>query len=307
MDKQNITNTGVKHIVDGKNYVVYHDTTLKNPLAGFFIKIDDMSGGKKQKLKLSDMTKNKSEKLISTLKNKAKPPPGMKLNPETGRFIKIGGPTNLKLNPKTFKDPISLATVKKTDGIKLNKTWYGRAGLRNWINSGKNTIPHSRRTFTEPEINSIFIGKNGQKIPRKNVNVNNSNNTNSNRNNNNRNLTLEYDYADDYSTVQTGGQKTFATFADFKEYINNLESEMTSEEIGGIEDLEIKITDRPGAVIKMDVKRMALLDAGGDVLNGWIDISFDITRGGQHTSVSATDMRHVTPRGLLRNLDTAIS
>lgn len=69
--------------------------------------------------------------------------------------------------PKTFKDPISLTVVKKLDGIQLNKQWYAKKGLQNWINTGKNTIPHSRRTLTPIEIDKIFTNRNGIKIPRK--------------------------------------------------------------------------------------------------------------------------------------------
>ena len=183
MADQKQLNTGVKHTVGGKNYSIFHDPSLKNPLAGFFVEIGD----KKKKIKLTDLNVEKADKLKSVLKNAAKPPPGKKVNPLTGRFIKIGGSVNLKLTPKTFQDPISLATVKKTDGIELNKTWYDKKGLREWINSGKETIPHSRRAFTEPEITRIFTAKNGQRILRK-KNVlrqdNNGSNINNNSNNN---------------------------------------------------------------------------------------------------------------------------
>jgi hypothetical protein len=151
------TNTNIKHTVDGANYAIYHDDDLKNPLAGFFIEIE----GKKKKLKLADLNSEKANKLKSLLKNAAKPPPGKKLNPLTGRFVKIGGATNTKINPKTFQDPISLTTMKKTDGVELNKVWYGKSGLREWVDSGKNTIPHSRRKLTDAEIKNVFTGKNG--------------------------------------------------------------------------------------------------------------------------------------------------
>ena len=434
-------NTNIKHTIAGKNYTIYHDPSLKNPLSGFFVKVDD----KKKKVKLTDLTAEKADRLKAVLKNSAKPPPGKKVNPLTGRFIKIGGSVNLKLNPKTFQDPISMNTVKKTDGIELNKTWYAKSGLRQWINSGKDTIPHTRRAFTNAEMEIIFTGKNGQKIPRKtnnnnynnnsnnsnnsnnnnnyntdsgsvadlaewlgyierdtpagvrrreqryqiegdaecviiaitsktrsgifkmtvviidetanterelekhsnesttefirrvvsslptrlsrasnnnnrsnnnrnnnnrsNNNRNNNNRSNNNRSNNNRNFTTEYNYADDYSTVQQGGQKTFATFEAFKTYIHGLESEMISDEVGGIENLEIKIADRPGSVLKMDVKRMASLDTGGDIVNSWIDIYFDITRGGEEVSRFATDIngRSVTASDLLRRVNRVIS
>ena len=306
-------NTGVKHTIAGKNYTIYVDKTLKNPLSGFFVKVDD----KKKKVKLTDLTAEKADKLKAVLKNAAKPPPGKKVNPLTGRFITIGGAANLKLNPKTFKDPISLATVKKTDGIELNKTWYSKTGLRQWINSGKDTIPHTRRAFTETEINAIYTGKNGQKIPRKTnsnnnnnnrYNRNNSNNNNIYENNNDRHFTTEYNYADMYE-VQEGGQKTFATFADFKEYINNLYYEMRDNDVGGVNDLEIKITDRPGSVIKMSVNRTALMDRGGNMLNDWIDIYFDITRGGEEIPRFATDidMRSVIPDDLLRRVNRVLT
>jgi hypothetical protein len=38
-------NTGVRHTLAGKNYTIYRDATLKNPLSGFFVK----DGDKKKK------------------------------------------------------------------------------------------------------------------------------------------------------------------------------------------------------------------------------------------------------------------
>ena len=110
------TSTNITHTVDGANYVIYHDDTLKNPLAGFFIEI----GGKKKKIKLVDLRTEKANKLKSLLKNAAEPPPGKKLNPLTGRFVKI----NAKRTPRTFQDTISLETMKKSDCIEFNKVLY---------------------------------------------------------------------------------------------------------------------------------------------------------------------------------------
>jgi hypothetical protein len=173
------TVTNVTHTLNGTNYVIYHDDTLKNPLAGFFIEI----GGKKKKIKLVDLRTEKANKLKSLLKNAAEPPPGKKLNPLTGRFVKI----DAKGTPRTFQDPISLETMKKSDGVELNKVWYGKQGLRDWLNSGKNTIPHSRRKLTDAEIKNVYTAKDGQQIARKRaahtspvINMRNASNNNNN-------------------------------------------------------------------------------------------------------------------------------
>lgn len=177
--------TNVTHTLDGKNYVIYHDDTLKNPLAGFFIEI----GGKKKKIKLVDLKTEKANKLKSLLKNAAVPPPGKKLNPLTGRFVKNTAQTT----PRTFQDPISLETMKKSDGVELNKVWYGKKGLRDWLNSGKNTIPHSRRALTDAELKKVYTEKDGKQVARKiaahtspvrNMNMGSASNNNNNANNN---------------------------------------------------------------------------------------------------------------------------
>jgi len=287
MTDQKQLNTGVKHTVGGKNYTIYIDKTLKNPLAGFFIEIGD----KKKKIKLTDLNVEKADKLRSVLKNAAKPPPGKKVNPLTGRFIKIGGAVNLKLTPKTFQDPISLETVKKTDGIELNRTWYDKKGLRYWINSGKETIPHSRRAFTEPEITRIFTSKNGQRILRKKdvLRNNGSNNNNSNNNNSNNNyesIEDEYRNTTDLYEIEKDGNKTFSTFADFKAYVEGLEDEMTTREIGQIIGENIKITDRPGYDIKMTALARVRLRNTRDnsyFLKTWFELYFKITKDGEIT------------------------
>jgi hypothetical protein len=45
--------------------------------------------------------------------------------------------------------------VKFENGIKLNKQWYSKSELRKWIETGKTTIPHSRREFTAAEKRKI--------------------------------------------------------------------------------------------------------------------------------------------------------
>jgi hypothetical protein len=300
------TNTNIKHTVGGTNYAIYHEDTLKNPLAGFFIEIE----GKKKKLKLADLNPEKANQLKSLLKNAAKPPPGKKLNPLTGRFVKIGGATNAKINPKTFQDPISLATMKKTDGVELNKVWYGKSGLREWVDSGKNTIPHSRRKLTDAEIKNVFTGKNGQQIAKKRASPvrSNRNNNNSNRNNNN-NFTTEFDFVDMNQNIDEGGQKNFSTFTEFKTYINRLYDEMESNEIGAIIDKKIKIADRPGVEMILNVERRGTMDARGRVLSSWIDVFVTVTRRNTNVSTSAEElninMARKTPESLLRQVNTA--
>jgi len=300
------TNTNIKHTVGGANYAIYHDDALKNPLAGFFIEIE----GKKKKLKLADLNPEKANKLKSLLKNAAKPPPGKKLNPLTGRFVKIGGATNTKINPKTFQDPISLTTMKKTDGVELNKVWYGKNGLREWVDSGKNTIPHSRRKLTDAEIQNVFTGKNGQQIAKKRTSPvrSNRNNNNSNRNNNN-NFTTEFDFIDMNQETEEGGQKTFTTFTEFKTYINNLYDDMESNEIGSITDKKIKIVDRPGVELLLNVERRGTMDASGRVLSSWIDIFITVARRNTNTTTSADElninMSRKTPESLLRQINIA--
>ena len=300
------TDTNIKHTVGGTNYAIYHEDTLKNPLAGFFIEIE----GKKKKLKLADLNPEKANKLKSLLKNAAKPPPGKKLNPLTGRFVKIGGATNAKINPKTFQDPISLATMKKTDGVELNKVWYGKSGLREWIDSGKNTIPHSRRKLTDDEIKNVFTGKNGQQIAKKRASPvrSNRNNNNSNRNNNN-NFTTEFDFVDMNQETEEGGQKNFSTFTEFKTYINRLYDEMESNEIGAIDDKKIKIADRPGVELELSADRRGTMDARGRILSSYIDISITIIRNNTSRSVPIAEqninMSRKTPESLLRQINIA--
>ena len=301
------TNTNIKHTVSGTNYEIYHDDTLKNPLAGFFIEIE----GKKKKLKLADLNPEKANKLKSLLKNAAKPPPGKKLNPLTGRFVKIGGATNAKINPKTFQDPISLTTMKKTDGVELNKVWYGKSGLREWIDSGKNTIPHSRRKLTNAEIKNVFTGKNGQQVARKHnsLNRNNNNSNNNNNHNNNNNFTTDFDYADMDQEIEEGGQKNFSTFTEFKTYINHLYDDMESNEIGSITGKKIKIADRPGVELLLNVERRGTMDASGRILSSFIDVFITVTRGDTNIATPAVElninMARKTPESLLRQVNIA--
>jgi hypothetical protein len=258
-----------KLVIDGKNREVFHDSTLKNPFAAFHYIVD----GKKKKIILADLSTEKTNMLLkATLKN-VKLPPGYKVNPTTGFFIKVGGATNLKLNPKTFTDPISMNIVKKTDGIELNKTFYAKKGLRTWINSGKNTIPHTRRQFTDKEINSIFTNKNGQKILRvmnyrKNddnesigffnydSNHNNFNQTNNNSNNENTfsedNSTTWFksDYARD-PHVLSDVADTVANANDIKEIIGNIINYMKHHDLTGINGILFQIANLPGAWVNI--------------------------------------------------------
>ena len=114
--------------------------------------------------------------------------PGKKLNPLTGRFVKNTAQTT----PRTFQDPISLETMKKSDGVELNKVWYGKKGLRDWLNSGKNTIPHSRRALTDAELKKVYTEKDGKQVARKiaahtspvrNMNMDSASNNNNANNN----------------------------------------------------------------------------------------------------------------------------
>jgi len=180
-DKQTMLKTNVK--INSKD--VFYKKGLKNPLAGFFYTID----GKKKKVLIKDIT-NKSikNKLINFANkhNSTKIPEGKMLNPETGRFVKIKGET------KTFQDPISLTRVKKSDGIFLNKTWYSKKSLQKWIESGKNTIPHSRRQLTLDEKKKIYTDKNGKIQIKMNKFITKT------TNNNNNSLTFTFDSFDDF-------------------------------------------------------------------------------------------------------------
>jgi hypothetical protein len=239
---------GVKY----KNSDVFHTSGLKNPLSGFFTKTAD---GKKQKIILANLSSNIADKLKSTLKkNNVTPPPGMKLNPKTGRFVKD---REVEKDEKTFVDPISLNKMKKTAGVELNKQWYSKNGLQKWINSGKNTIPHSRRKFTNAEMNVIFTDKKGKKIER--VVNSNSNNFNSNENyNSNDNTRWGIFNLANTLPVESGAVKTFATFEQFKEYIEGISEYLAQNDLGGLKDIKITIQSKPGVTIMLNVVNMGV-------------------------------------------------
>lgn len=56
-----------------------------------------------------------------------------------------------KFKRSVFTDPISLKTVGKSRGVRINKQWYNAKGLLRAMNQyGLNKVPHSRRPLDHP-------------------------------------------------------------------------------------------------------------------------------------------------------------
>lgn len=87
-----------------------------------------------------------------------------------------------------------------------------------------------------------------------------------------------YDLQED----DTSGDKHFATFTRFEEYIDGLEDEIETKEIGEIIDKKITITTRPNFVITMNaIPRVELLSTQTSrFLSTWVDLRFKITKDG---------------------------
>ncbi len=64
-----------------------------------------------------------------------------------------------KFKKSIFTDPISLQPVGKSRGVKLNKTWYARNTMKQWL-THSDTVPHSRRKLTMPETMGIIAAAN---------------------------------------------------------------------------------------------------------------------------------------------------
>ena len=221
---------------------VFYTTGLKNPHAGFFFKTKD---GKKEKILMKNIknegTRTKMLNMIQKYSNgKNTIPEGKVLNPKTGRYVKQ------KEETKTFKDPITLKRTKKEDGIELNKVWYAKNSLREWLDTGKNTIPHSRRRITTEERNKIYIGKNGKKIEK---NKENHNNRNPNYFRPNANIR-----GDPYDpTLITKVYKTYDTFEDFERAITRPEFiQKYIEEPEEYPEIEVRIRESPFVRILLD-------------------------------------------------------
>lgn len=48
-------------------------------------------------------------------------------------------------------DPVSMQPIPKGAAVRLDRAWYNRRTLREWIQHGNDTVPHSRRRLTPAE------------------------------------------------------------------------------------------------------------------------------------------------------------